>query len=155
MAGMSVSGYNALFGSLNGSYNAMAGMSSVIGNYNQIKSGQYSQLMKAYVNKVGNKEALHAYRTTGTTVQSATEMAADSKGEKSSSSTDSAKSATKSRSSSWLDNNVGYTAKANAAANKTVSKYHNTFLDDHLSGYDSDGSKKTAGTTGSSVDTEV
>lgn len=164
MAGMSVGGYNALFGSLNGSYNAMSSMSNILGNYNQIKSGQYSQLMKAYVDKVGNKEALNAYRTTGTTVQNAAEMSADKETSKT----------TKSRGSSWLDENVGASAKAAAAAakekaaatssestssgstTKSVSKYHNSFLDNRLASYDSDGAKKTtAETSGGIVDTNV
>ena len=55
------------FSSLSGKFDLNASMSSLYGDYNTIKSGAYGSLMKSYVNKVGNKSALNAYRETGST----------------------------------------------------------------------------------------
>ncbi len=55
------------FSSLSGKFDLNASMSSLYGDYNTIKSGAYGSLMKSYVNKVGNKAALNAYRETGST----------------------------------------------------------------------------------------
>ena len=55
------------FSSLSGKFDLNASMSSLYGDYNTIKSGAYGSLMKSYVNKVGNKTALNAYRETGST----------------------------------------------------------------------------------------
>ena len=59
--------YSSLFSSMSGGYNAAADFSSIISQRSQIKNGSYGKLMKAYVNKVGNKTALDAYRKNGTT----------------------------------------------------------------------------------------
>ena len=59
------------FSSLSGKFDLNASMSSLYGDYNQIKSGSYGTLMKSYVNKVGNKSALKAYQETGTTTTAA------------------------------------------------------------------------------------
>ncbi len=55
------------FSSLSGKFDLNSSMSSLYGDYNTIKSGAYGSLMKSYVNKVGNKAALSAYRETGST----------------------------------------------------------------------------------------
>ena len=55
------------FSSLNGKFDLNSSMSSLYGDYNTIKSGAYGSLMKSYVNKVGNKAALSAYKETGST----------------------------------------------------------------------------------------
>ena len=55
------------FSSLNGKFDLNSSMSNLYGDYNTIKSGAYGSLMKSYVNKVGNKAALNAYRETGST----------------------------------------------------------------------------------------
>ena len=55
------------FSSLNGKFDLNSSMSSLYGDYNQIKSGAYGSLMKSYVKKVGNKSALKAYQETGST----------------------------------------------------------------------------------------
>ena len=55
------------FSSLNGKFDLNSSMSSLYGDYSQIKSGAYGSLMKSYVNKVGNKSALKAYQETGST----------------------------------------------------------------------------------------
>jgi hypothetical protein len=59
------------FSSLNGKFDLNSSMSSLYGDYNQIKSGAYGSLMKSYVNKVGNKSALKAYQETGSTTTAA------------------------------------------------------------------------------------
>ena len=84
------------FSSLNGQFDLNSSMSSLYGDYNQIKSGAYGSLMKSYVKKVGNKSALKAYQETGST-----STAADS----SSSATTAASSKKSSTSkSNFLDN---------------------------------------------------
>ena len=55
------------FSSLSGNFDYMSNMSGLIGDYASIKNGSYGSLMKSYVNKVGNKAALNAYRETGST----------------------------------------------------------------------------------------
>ena len=55
------------FSSLSGKFDLNASMSSLYGDYSTIKSGAYGSLMNSYVNKVGNKAALSAYRETGST----------------------------------------------------------------------------------------
>jgi len=59
------------FSSLNGQFDLNSSMSSLYGDYNQIKSGAYGSLMKSYVKKVGNKSALKAYQETGSTTTAA------------------------------------------------------------------------------------
>ncbi len=66
------------FSSLSGSYDLNSSMSSLIGDYSQIKSGAYGSLMKSYVNKVGNKAALKAYQETGSTTTAADSSSASS-----------------------------------------------------------------------------
>ena len=61
----------SFFSSLNGKFDLNSSMSSLYGDYNQIKSGAYGSLMKSYVNKVGNKSALKAYQETGSTTTAA------------------------------------------------------------------------------------
>ena len=87
------------FSSLNGKFDLNSSMSSLYGDYSQIKSGAYGSLMKSYVNKVGNKSALKAYQETGSTTT----------GVDSSSSTSSTASTTKKSSSSktnFLDSHL-------------------------------------------------
>ncbi len=60
-----------LFSSLNGKFDLNSSMSSLYGDYNQIKSGAYGTLMKSYVKKVGNSAALKAYQETGSTTTAA------------------------------------------------------------------------------------
>lgn len=110
--GMSIgNNYSSMFSSLNGSYNAASDMSSVISQRSQIQSGSYGKLMKAYVAKVGNQAALNAYRSTGTTVQNASQLSTGT------SSTTSA---------------AGSGAQATTTAGK-YAKYKSNFLDSHLS----------------------
>lgn len=76
------------FSSLSGKFDLNASMSSLYGDYSTIKSGAYGSLMKSYVNKVGNKSALNAYRETGSTatVGDTTSTTATASSKKSSSS---------------------------------------------------------------------
>ena len=55
------------FSSLNGKFDLNSSMSSLYGDYSQIKSGAYGSLVKAYVKKVGNQTALKSYQETGKT----------------------------------------------------------------------------------------
>ncbi len=66
------------FSSLNGKFDLNSSMSSLYGDYSQIKSGAYGSLLKSYVNKVGNKSALKAYQETGSTTTAADSSSASS-----------------------------------------------------------------------------
>lgn len=116
-----------LFSSLNGSYNAAANMSSVISQRSQIQNGSYGKLMKAYVKKVGNKTALNAYRSTGTTANSASDLA-PSKTESESASVSSIKKRTPQK-SSFLDNHLSSIGKAQTSrATASGKSYLDTYL---------------------------
>ena len=145
------------FSSLNGKFDLNSSMSNLYGDYNTIKSGAYGSLMKSYVNKVGNKAALNAYRESGTTTT----------GEVTSSSKKSSASKT-----NFLDNyfseksqNLKKTAKESAsseassstegASTDKYSKYKSSWLDNQLGQYDKDANKTTAADPSVSVDTTI
>ena len=142
------------FSSLNGKFDLNSSMSNLYGDYNTIKSGAYGSLMKSYVNKVGNKAALNAYRESGTTTT----------GEVTSSSKKSSASKT-----NFLDNyfaektqsqkkNVTETKSADTTAETATdkySKYKSSWLDNQLGQYDKDANKTTAADPSVSVDTTI
>ncbi len=90
-----------LFSSLNGKFDLNSSMSSLYGDYNQIKSGAYGSLMKSYVKKVGNGAALKAYQETGSTTTAADTSSSTTTGKVTGSSN---KSSTKK--SSFLDSHM-------------------------------------------------
>ena len=141
------------FSSLNGKFDLNSSMSNLYGDYNTIKSGAYSTLMKSYVGKVGNKAALNAYRETGSTTTGETAY------------TTKKSSASK---SNFLDNYFSEKtesqkkASGDSAASATTetttdkySKYKSSWLDDQLKQYDKDANKTTAADTSVSVDTTI
>ena len=127
------------FSSLNGKFDLNSSMSSLYGDYATIKSGAYGSLMKSYVNKVGNKNALNAYRETGKTATAVETNTSTSTSKKSSSST----------STSTADTTTKTTTTDKYA------KYKSSWLDDQLKQYDKDANKTTAADTSVSVDTTV
>ena len=108
-----------LYSSLNGSYNATADMANVAMQRSQITSGSYGRLMKAYVKEVGNKAALDAYRSNGTTATSDTASVTQTK-----------KTAQR---SNFLDNHLKSIGKQNVSSATASGK---SFLDKHLSSVD-------------------
>ena len=122
------------FSSLSGSYDYISSMSSLMSDYSSIKNGSYGSLMKSYVNKVGNKNALNAYRETGSTT---TATATDSINTKSSTKTS---SSTQSTSTTTTDK---------------YAKYKSSWLDDQLKQYDKDATKTTAADTSIAYDTTI
>ena len=154
------------FSSLSGSFDYVSSMSGLLSDYSSIKSGAYGSLMKSYVNKVGNKAALNAYRETGgTTTTAATESV----------STSASKSKTTAK-SSFLDShlnsikNSGSTPKSSskttedtasadtataATSTDAYAKYKSSWLDDQLKQYDKDANKTTAADTSVSYDTTI
>ena len=143
--------YSSLFSSLNGKYNAANDMAALSAQRSQITSGSYGKLMKAYVGKVGNKAALNAYRSSGTTVNSATDLNADTSSASSTASVSSKKSVAR---SNFLDNhlsNIGKTEKA-AAAEKYAGM-QSSWLDDHLKSYNESATVQTAANTSVAIDT--
>ena len=152
------------FSSLSGQFDYNASMSSLLGDYNTIKSGAYGSLMKSYVGKVGNRAALKAYQETGSTTT----------GSDSATQTGSKKSVAK---SSFLDSYFSEKTKGATRTKKTESsaaaadsskaadtstssadkyaKYKSSWLDDQLKQYDKDANKTTAADTSVSMDTTI
>ncbi len=153
------------FSSLSGQFDYNASMSSLLGDYNTIKSGAYGSLMKSYVGKVGNRAALKAYQETGSTTT----------GSESATQTGSKKTVSK---SNFLDSYFSEKSKAAATTKKTESaaadkdstsattataatttdkyaKYKSSWLDDQLKQYDKDANKTTAADTSVSMDTTI
>ena len=144
------------FSSLNGKFDLNSSMSNLYGDYNTIKSGAYGSLMKSYVNKVGNKAALNAYRDSGSTttgeVTSSKKSSASKTGfldgyfsEKSQSLKKTAKESVSSETAS----------SAEASSSDKYSKYKSSWLDSQLKQYDKDGGKTTAADPSVSVDTTI
>lgn len=132
------------FSSLSGNFDYMSSMSGLIGDYASIKNGSYGSLMKSYVNKVGNKAALNAYRETGSTT-----VASDT------SDSTSAITSSKTRDipkSSFVDN-IGGSKKS--VSTDSYAKYKSSWLDDQLKQYDKDANKTTAADTSVSMDTTI
>ena len=128
--------YSSMFSSLNGSYNAANDMAALSAQRSQITSGSYGKLMKAYVGKVGNKAALDAYRTTGTTAKSVTEVSGASDTSAASSTSATSKYAIGSKAakyaaykSDYLDNHLSSIAKTKQSSTTAAGK---SFLDKHL-----------------------
>ena len=121
------------FSSLNGKFDYMSSMSGLLGDYASIKNGSYGSLMKSYVNKVGNKTALNAYRETGST----TSVADTATSTSSSSSTSTASSA------------------SSSVSTKSYEKYKSSWLDNQLKQYDKDANKTTAADTSVAYDTTI
>lgn len=122
------------FSSLSGSYDYISSMSNLLSDYSSIKNGSYGSLMKSYVNKVGNKNALNAYRESGTTAS-----ISDTATSSSSKSTDSSAS----------------TSATSTVSTDKYAKYKSSWLDDQLKQYDKDATKTTAADTSIAYDTTI
>ncbi len=133
------------FSSLNGSFDLNSSMSSLYGDYSQIKSGAYANLMKSYVNKVGNSNALKAYQETGSTT---TATSSDSSSQASSTYTK-----TYTHKTNFLDTH--FSSSDETTTSSEYEKLKSSWLDDQLSQYDKDASKTTAADSSVSVDTSV
>ncbi len=147
------------FSSLNGSFDYVSSLSNIMSDYSSIKNGSYGSLMKSYVNKVGNKNALNAYRETGSTT-----TATDSIDSSSSKKTSSSKS-------SFLDSHLSNISSSAKTASETkastsestssqitsdkYAKYKSSWLDDQLKQYDKDATKTTAADTSIAYDTTI
>ncbi len=123
------------FSSLSGKFDLNASMSSLYGDYSQIKSGAYGTLLKSYVKKVGNGNALKAYQETGST-------------------TTAVDSATSSSSTKKSESTATKTTPTTTSPDK-YSKLKSSWLDDQLKQYDKDANKTTAADTSVSLDTTV
>ena len=134
------------FSSLSGNYDYMSSMSGLLGDYASIKNGSYGSLMKSYVNKVGNKAALNAYRETGSTT-TATDAAT------STSSSASTTSTTKSSSSkpNFLDSHLSSVrSSGHYEKSETLQKLKETATQ-----YDKDANKTTVANTPTEYDTTI
>ncbi len=130
------------FSSLSGNFDYVSSMSGLLSDYSSIKNGSYGTLMKSYVNKVGNKAALNAYRETGSTTT----------GVESTTAPQVTKKASVSKGSNFLDshlNGIGKSTTAEASKNKS------SWLDDQLKQYDKDAKKTTAADTSVAYDTTI
>lgn len=154
------------FSSLSGNFDYMSSMSGLLSDYSSIKNGSYGSLMKSYVNKVGNKNALNAYRETGSTTTAAEASGVSSgkktTGTKSNFLDEHFKNISKTESKAKDTNTTtdkADTATANAATATTTadrySKYKSSWLDNQLKQYDKDANKTTAADTAVSMDTTI
>ncbi|MCR4757476.1 MAG: hypothetical protein K5792_06725 [Butyrivibrio sp.] len=137
-----------IFSSLSGSYNYVNDMSSLIGDYSTIKSGAYGSLVKAYVKKVGNQNALNAYRETGSTTTAVESVTTK-------------KATATTKKSNFVDSlgragadNTKKTDTSTVTADK-YAKYKSSWLDDQLKQYDKDANKTTAADTSVALDTTI
>ena len=144
-------------------------MSGLLSDYNSIKNGSYGSLMKSYVNKVGNKNALNAYRETGstTTVAEATGTGTTTKKSTASKSsfldehlksigkTESKSTDTKTSTAAESTSTTTADAATATATTDKYSKYKSSWLDNQLKQYDKDANKTTAADTSVSMDTTV
>ncbi|MBR5943346.1 MAG: hypothetical protein IKZ94_00170 [Lachnospiraceae bacterium] len=144
-----------IFSSLSGSYNYVNDMSNLISDYSSIKNGSYGSLMKSYVGKVGNKNALDAYRTTGSTATvdaQKKETASTSKATSSSS-----VKTVKTVAEMTKEAAATTTTKSDTTANTVdkYEKYKSNWLDNQLKQYDKDATKTTAADTSVALNTTI
>ncbi len=142
------------FSSLNGKFDLNSSMSSLYGDYNSIKSGAYGSLMKSYVNKVGNKAALNAYRETGSTTTGTGDVTSSSK-KRSVSKSDFLDSYFKEKSADMKETAKESKSLGTTETTDKYAKYQSSWLDNQLKQYDKDANKTTAANTSVSVDTSI
>ncbi len=147
------------FSSLSGSYDYISSMSSILGDYSQIKNGSYGSLMKSYVNKVGNKNALDAYRENGSTTTAAESITGTSKSSSSSKTgfldsylSNKTKVASETKTSSET---AATTTASTTTSTDKYSKLKSSWLDDQLKQYEKDATTTTAANTSVALDTTV
>ena len=125
---MAISAVSGVWGALYGTNtNYAANMASLIAQRSQITNGSYARLLRAYVKKVGNKAALDAYRSTGSTISSPSELDGESS---SSSSVINTPKKTIPR-STFLDDHLKSISKTAVSSTTAAGK---SFLDKHLKG---------------------
>lgn len=156
---LSSSGISAMFSSMNGRYDAASSMSSLLGQRAQLQNGSYGRLMKAYVKKVGNGNALKAYQKNGSTV---TDSAGLEKPHRKSGSTvkDSAgleKSHKKGGSTVKDSASLEKSHKTDSTATKAAkyAKLHSSWLDNQLKSYNSAAKPVTAADNSVAINTAV
>ena len=146
------SNYSPLLNSLNGSYNATQDMYNVAKQRSQIQNGSYGMLMKSYVNKVGNKNALKAYQETGGITNEETSV-------------NPVKKTQNTTKTSFLDDHFKNISKK-TETNKTegsvtkvtddkYDKFKSSFLDDRLKTYDNKANAQTTETPEAVFDLKV
>ncbi|MBQ3798552.1 MAG: hypothetical protein II842_20120 [Butyrivibrio sp.] len=158
------------FSSLSGSFDYVSSMSNVISDYSSIKNGSYSTLMKSYVNKVGNKAALQAYKETGSTttgVESTTSSSVTKKTTASKSSFLDSHLSEVRNSGSYESRKTKKTEADSTSSSATAStststtttdkyeKYKSSWLDNQLKQYDKDATATTAADTSVAYDTTI
>ena len=161
------------FSSLSGNFDYVSSMSGLLSDYSSIKNGSYGSLMKSYVNKVGNKNALNAYRETGSTTTAVDSATSTSTSKKSSSSSKSSfldsrlnsikdsgtypKKTTETKESDASSTTTATTASTDTKTTESskYDKLKSSWLDDQLKQYDKDANKTTAADTSVSYNTTV
>ena len=138
-----------IFSSLSGSYNYVNDMSNLLSDYSSLKNGSYGSLMKSYVKKVGNQNALDAYRKTGSTASVEAPVKEESQ---------SPKTKTVKTVSEMTKEAAATTTKKTDSTVNTADKYEklkSNWLDNQLKQYDKDATKTTAADTSVSFDATV
>lgn len=174
---MAISAVSGVWGALYGTNtNYAANMTSLIAQRSQITNGSYARLLRAYVKRVGNKAALDAYRSTGSTISSPSEL----DGENSSSSSTVTVPKKKIPRSTFLDDHLKSISKTavssttaagksfldkhlkaleggtdTASANERYAAMRSTWLDDHLKSYTRNAIVQTAANYSVAVDVAV
>ena len=132
MLGARIMAVSPLYTSINGAYNAAADMASVALQRSQITNGSYGKLLKAYVKKVGNREALNAYRATGSTTVTAASVTSNGTTESETVAPSFPAKKTIPR-SNFLDNHLKSIGKPATSSTTAAGK---SFLDKHLNSID-------------------
>ena len=149
------------FSSLSGNYDYFSSMTGLLGDYNTIKSGAYSTLMKSYVGKVGNGAALKAYQETGSTTAAGDTGKTngsnflDSYFKDKTTVTEKASASDKTSSADKTSASTSTTGTTETVTADKYAKYKSSWLDNQLSQYNKDASKTTAADTAVSVDTTI
>ncbi len=129
-------------------------MTSLLTDYSSIKSGAYGSLMKSYVKKVGNQNALNAYRETGSTAVATESTSSNTSSKKTTSKSDFIDGLGKDKTTTSSKIESSTSSESTVTADK-YAKYKSSWLDDQLKSYDKDANKTTAADTSVAMDTTI
>ena len=127
---MAISGIGNTSSLFSANYNAWDSMKALSLQRAQIQNGSYGKLLKAYVKKVGNKAALDAYRSTGSTTVSTSGLTGSETNTSSSTASISKKPIPR---SSFLDDHLKSISKTTVSRATASGK---SYLDKHLNAID-------------------
>lgn len=127
---MAISGIGNTSNLFSANYNAWDNMKALSLQRAQIQNGSYGKLLKAYVKKVGNKAALDAYRSTGSTTVSTSGLTSSETNNSSATASVSKKTVAR---SNFLDDHLKSIGKTTVSRATASGK---SYLDKHLNAID-------------------